>query len=216
MKNTNITVGNPLINSLGHFITNFSNLITGFVSERKELFNALDSLGIEMSNEAKALIQRKGKFKSEDKYVINELIMEMNRKKSKRNKEIQKESRHNVKERVKAVTNARNAAIKDSKNEKKSELFAYRRKYGFFKGSQEFKKSNEDLTLEDIKKVKDLYLKNANIPLFDRICEETALKYTIECNSYKKVCEFLLKKSEGLDEIQSVIQKFLDNLYCLV
>lgn len=119
MNNTNITVGNPLINSLGHFITNLSNMVTEFVGNRKDLFNALDSLGIEATNEVKALIQRKGKFKSEDKYVINELIVEMNRKRTKRNKEIQREARHNVKERVKAVTRARNAAIKDSRNEKK-------------------------------------------------------------------------------------------------
>lgn len=215
MNNTNITVGNPLINSLGHFITNLSNMVTEFVGNRKDLFNALDSLGIEATNEVKALIQRKGKFKSEDKYVINELIVEMNRRKAKRNKEIQREARHNVKERVKAVTRARNAAIKDSRNEKKSELFAYRCKYGFLRGTQEFKKNRETLELESISKVKELYLKDANISMFDKICEESDLRYIIEFTSYKKICEFLLEKSEGLGEIQAIIKKFSDKLYCL-
>lgn len=69
--------------------------------------------------------------------------------------------------------------------------------------------------MESISKVKELYLKDANISMFDKICEESDLRYIIEFTSYKKICEFLLEKSEGLGEIQAIIKKFSDKLYCL-
>lgn len=53
--------------------------ISRVLTEREDLFNALDDIGIAWSEQKISLIKRHGKFKDTDQFVLNEIIRDMDR-----------------------------------------------------------------------------------------------------------------------------------------
>ena len=191
---------------------NFINGITRIFTEREDLFNALDEIGIEWSSSTTKLIKKKGRIKDNELYALNELVTEMFRNRERRLKEIQKNYITNVKKISEAEINAKNQAMKSVKKE-----IQFRRKKleidrGFFKGRKEFKKNRESYNFgESLEQQVKYYMEQANIPELERMVVESRYTYDFETICFISVLQDLSKRIRN-QNMKQVISNAIETI----
>lgn len=133
-----------LFRCLGKLFEGLSRVLT----EREDLFNALDDIGIAWSEQKISLIKRHGKFKDTDQFVLNEIIRDMDRIREKRIREIVKLSKKSVSDVQKSKRNVEKLALRDMNNIQKIEKKKCYAKYGSSEGKKKFYEKRENYNFD--------------------------------------------------------------------
>lgn len=129
--------------------------ISRVLTEREDLFNALDDIGIAWSEQKISLIKRHGKFKDTDQFVLNEIIRDMDRIREKRIREIVKLSKKSVSDVQKSKRNVEKLALRDMNNIQKIEKKNVMQNMVRQKGKKSFMKNVKIITSMNIMKHKE-------------------------------------------------------------
>lgn len=129
--------------------------ISRVLTEREDLFNALDDIGIAWSEQKISLIKRHGKFKDTDQFVLNEIIRDMDRIREKRIREIVKLSKKSVSDVQKSKRNVEKLALRDMNNIQKIEKKSVMQNMVRQKGKKSFMKNVKIITSMNIMKHKE-------------------------------------------------------------
>lgn len=198
----------PIKSAFANFITGITRIFT----EREDLFNSLDEIGIAWSESTVKLIKRKGKIKDKDIFALQELLGEINKNRERRISEIQKEFSVNLKKICDAEINAKNLAVRSVRKDmalKKKEL---RYKYGFIKGSKEFKRNREHYKFEEKLRQKEKYfLDLANIPALEKIALEANVRFNCETELLIDVLRELFKNTRS-QKIKHIISDSIESI----
>lgn len=191
---------------------NFINGITRIFTEREDLFNALDEIGIEWSSSTTKLIKRKGRIKDTESYALQELVNEMVKNRERRHKEIQKNYINNVKTIRKAESNAKNQAIKSVKDDIKIKRKKLEFEFGFIKGRKEFKEKRKSYNFgESLEQQVKYYMEKANIPELERMVEESRYTYDFETRCFISVLQNLSKRIRN-QNMKQVISNAIETI----
>lgn len=129
--------------------------ISRVLTEREDLFNALDDIGISWSEQKISLIKRHGKFKDTDQFVLNEIIRDMDRIREKRIREIVKLSKKSVSDVQKSKRNVEKLALRDMNNIQKIEKKNVMQNMVRQKGKKSFMKNVKIIISMNIMKHKE-------------------------------------------------------------
>ena len=129
--------------------------ISRVLTEREDLFNALDDIGISWSEQKISLIKRHGKFKDTEQFVLNEIIRDMDRIREKRIREIVKLSKKSVSDVQKSKRNVEKLALRDMNNIQKIEKKNVMQNMVRQKGKKSFMKNVKIIISMNIMKHKE-------------------------------------------------------------
>ena len=201
-------------------LVNCLKCLSRVLTEREDLFNALDDIGIAWSEQKISLIKRHGKFKDTDQFVLNEIIRDMDRIREKRIREIVKLSKKSVSDVQKSKRNVEKLALRDMNNIQKIEKKKCYAKYGSSEGKKKFYEKRENYNFDEYYEAQRKYYYDfANIDIAEAGCKEIKERWQIEYqnhfNALQKMYSLCGKNTEVKGLLDLKLQKIEEEMKVL-